>query len=420
VKKSTAVFSIQDPKEFKWKMLNWVRRFNIFCLLDNNDYHFEQPSFDCLLAAGSRHAVSLPQEDLFNSLRKFHDEYPEWIFGHINYPSSTPDAVGFPPGFFFQPQVLIRLTGNSLQIESNDEDAQSVFLEIFKQETPAQINDGGSFDVKARFSREEYIAIIRQLQQHIQLGDCYEINFCQEYNASPVIVDPFHVYELLTAKSPNPFAAFYRLNNKFCLCASPERFLKKEGNKIISQPIKGTAKRDYSSPIADDKLKHGLRESQKEKSENVMVVDLVRNDLSRFCNEGSVKVTELFGIYSFPQVHQMISTIEGEANENMHWTNIIENCFPMGSMTGAPKVKVMELIERYEKFPRGLFSGTIGYVTPDFDFDFNVVIRSLFYNESKRHVSIKAGSGITIYSQPEKEFEECELKAAALLGLLKN
>jgi para-aminobenzoate synthetase component I len=206
----------------------------------------------------------------------------------------------------------------------------------------------------------------------------------------------------------------YKLDDTFCICASPERYLKKEGHKIFSQPIKGTSKRDLVNAANDLQNKNYLSANEKEKSENVMVVDLVRNDLSKVCREGTVKVEELFGVYSFPQVHQMISTISGQLKDNVHWVDIIKATFPMGSMTGAPKKRVMELIEQYEKTKRGLFSGAIGYVNPDGDFDFNVVIRSIFYNASRKYLSFNAGSGITFYSDAEKEYEECLLKAAAM------
>lgn len=149
-----------------------------------------------------------------------------------------------------------------------------------------------------------------------------------------------------------------------------------------------------------------------------MVVDLVRNDLSKVCKEGSVKVSELFGIYSFPQVHQMISTIEGELDEKVPFSSILKACFPMGSMTGAPKKRVMELIEQYEKTKRGLYSGAVGYIDPNGDFDFNVVIRSILYNAVNQYLGYQVGGGITFYSDPEKEYEECLLKAAAIRKVL--
>ena len=210
----------------------------------------------------------------------------------------------------------------------------------------------------------------------------------------------------------------YKLDDKFLVCASPERYLKKVGSKIFSQPIKGTSKRNVKDTDEDEKSKKDLIESEKETSENVMVVDLVRNDLSKVCVEGSVKVEELFGVYSFPQVHQMISTVSGTVSAQVKFTDILKATFPMGSMTGVPKKRVMGLIEQYEKTKRGLFSGSLGYINPEGDFDFNVVIRSILYNQSAKYVSIQAGSAITYYSDAEKEYDECLLKIEAMKKVL--
>jgi para-aminobenzoate synthetase component 1 len=248
---------------------------------------------------------------------------------------------------------------------------------------------------------------VKKLQQHILKGDCYEICFCQEFFAEDVQIDPFTVFKKLSDISPNPFSVFYKTGEKFLMCASPERFLKKTNNTIISQPIKGTLKR---SGLADDDEKNLLKNNEKERAENIMIVDLVRNDLSKICEEDSVFVKEFLEIYSFPQVHQMISTIEGTLTENISLSDIVYATFPMGSMTGAPKRKVLELLEKYEKTKRGLFSGSVGYISPGGDFDFNVVIRSILYNEKNRYLSISSGSAITWKSDAEKEYEECLVK----------
>jgi para-aminobenzoate synthetase component 1 len=267
-------------------------------------------------------------------------------------------------------------------------------------------------------SREEYISKIKALQVHILRGDCYEINFCQEFFAAGAELEPFAVFEQLMALSPNPFSALYRLNERFLLCASPERFLARKGARVISQPIKGTIQRHLTDKAADDALKDSLRQSAKEQAENVMVVDLVRNDLTRICKPATVSVDELFGIYSFPQVHQMISTVSGELREDVSFSQIIEATFPMGSMTGAPKYRVMQLIDAYEPSARGIFSGSVGYKRPGGDFDFNVVIRSIMYNQSTAALSYQVGSGITFYSDAEREWEECMLKAEAIRKVL--
>ncbi len=300
-----------------------------------------------------------------------------------------------------------------------DDDATIIFDRI--QSCSAEIVSSikNSPVIQNRISQENYLTTIKKIQQQILRGDCYELNFCQEFYAENASIDPIAVYHQLTELSPNPFAALYKLNDKYCLCASPERYLKKTGYMVISQPIKGTAKRDLVNKLQDEYSKTSLLNSNKERSENVMVVDLVRNDLSKICEEGTVKVDELFGIYSFPQVHQMISTVSGRLQKDLHWVDAIKATFPMGSMTGAPKKRVMELIEQYEQTKRGLFSGSIGYINPDGDFDFNVVIRSLLYNSTAQYLSFQTGGAITFYSDAAQEYEESLLKAEAIKAVLR-
>ncbi|HYH15736.1 MAG TPA: anthranilate synthase component I family protein [Flavisolibacter sp.] len=402
-------------------MLNWSQRFNIFCFLDNQDYTIQPHHYECLLAAGATHAIDAAQAS-FPSLDAFLSNQ-SWAFGHLSYnlgqpwyglPIALHDTTGFPDFFFFQPQYLIRLVGDHVFIEGPD--ADQVFEEIQTQE----FSYGQSSPVifQSRFTKESYIETINKLQQHIQLGDCYEINFCQEFYAKEVNLNPIHVFQKLLEVSPNPFSALYKVHDSYLLCASPERFLCKEGNKLFSQPIKGTGKRFPANREQDIAAKEALYNSNKDRSENVMVVDLVRNDLSKVCEEGSVQVEELFGIYAFPQVHQMISTISGVLKPDIPFTKIIKATFPMGSMTGAPKKKVMELIQQYEIGGRGIFSGSVGYINPDGNFDFNVVIRSIMYNTQTKFLSYQVGSGITIYSNPEQEWEECLLKAEAIKKVL--
>ncbi len=428
MEKNKATFAIENNKAFKIKMLNWSRRFNIFCFLDSGHRPDDESSFDYLLAAGCKRSVSITHENGLEALQVFADLNKEWFFGHLGYDilnkrtvnnKAPENDVDFGDGFFFIPEILLLLKDNKLTIESEHRDKTEIFNAINKEDD--FINRPGPVNIEFEYgiSREEYKSIIQDLKSHILRGDCYEINFCQHFYASNVSIDPFFYYSRLAEISPNPFSTFYKLNDKYCLCASPERFIKKSGNTIFSQPIKGTSKRDLTDAVADLKSKQHLMNSAKEKSENVMIVDLVRNDLSKICTEGSVGVKELFGIYSFPQVHQMISTIEGEIEPGTKLTDIIKACFPMGSMTGAPKIKVMELIARYEHFTRGLFSGSIGYINPEGDFDFNVVIRSLFFDETKKIISFKAGGGITFNSEAEQEYEECMLKAEAIIRVLK-
>ena len=268
-----------------------------------------------------------------------------------------------------------------------------------------------------RITKEEYISKVNLLKKHIHRGDIYEVNFCQEFYAENVELNPLHVFQKLMQRSATPFASFLKMEDKYLLSASPERFLKKEGSKVISQPIKGTAKRS-DNIIQDEKNKTALFESIKERSENVMIVDLVRNDLSTIAATGSVKVEELFKVYTFPQWHQMISTISAEVDSDVSSLEIIKKCFPMGSMTGAPKLSAMKLIEEYESFKRSIFSGAVGYFNQS-DFDFNVVIRSLVYNAERRVLSLSVGSAITANCDADQEYEECMVKASVLLEILK-
>ena len=420
------IFALNNFTEFRIQMLNWANRFNIFCLLDNQHYNFNTPAFECLLAVGSKKNITLQSGNVFEKLKDFYKENNGWLFGHLGYDlkneteklsSANFDGIGFDDMHFFVPEVVIKLSEKEVHIFC-EVSAKEIFDTILSESLTIPVNKQSDLDIKNRISKSAYIDTIQKLQQHILRGDCYEINFCQEFFAEDAVIDPLYVYHKLIQLSPNPFAALYKLDDKFCICASPERYLKKQGNKIFSQPIKGTSKRDLVNRENDLQNKNYLSANEKEKSENVMVVDLVRNDLSKVCKEGTVKVDELFGVYSFPQVHQMISTISGQVKDNIDWIDIIKATFPMGSMTGAPKKRVMELIEQYEQTKRGLFSGAIGYINPAGDFDFNVVIRSIFYNASNRYLSFQAGGGITFYSDAEKEYEECLLKAEAMRKVL--
>jgi para-aminobenzoate synthetase component 1 len=416
---ANGVYHVQDLAGLKKKMLNWAARFSIFCFLDNQDYSIAPHRYESLLAAGAKQSISsVDLKDVDRFLKKKQDQ---WLFGHMSYDlkntgtgSAKADRVPFPGFFFFVPEFLLKIEGERLTIYG--EDADAVYAGIMRE----PVTEAAAPDIQVRqaLGREQYLQKINQLRQHILRGDCYEINFCQEFFAEQADIDPAAVFDQLTRLSPNPFSALYKLHGQYLICASPERFLTRRGNKIYSQPMKGTIKRNPDSREEDDQLKSELQQSAKDQSENVMVVDMVRNDLSRICEPASVKVEELFGVYTYPQVHQMISTISGELSAGIGFSEIMDACFPMGSMTGAPKHRVMELIEAYESFARGIFSGSVGYVDPEGNFDFNVVIRSIMYNSITKYLSYKVGSGITFYSDPEKEWEECLLKGAAIKKVL--
>jgi para-aminobenzoate synthetase component 1 len=407
-------------------MLSWANRFNICSFLDNHQYQQNNSTVECLAACGS--ITQIAAHARFTDLDAFlQQQKGRWIFGHIAYDnknqvetlsSQHPDSIQFPDLFFFVPAIVLKLQQDKLEITCYDQSNPETIYREIAAVIPVEPTKTPALNIQSRLSKAAYIRIIQQLKQHILRGDCYEINYCQEFYATDVQIDTLSLYQQLTAVSPNPFACYYKHESQYLLCASPERFLQKKGNKLISQPIKGTMQRNLQHKEADLQLIEELKKSEKDKSENVMVVDLVRNDLSKVCKEGSVHVSELFGIYSFPQVHQMISTIEGELEEAVSFSSILKACFPMGSMTGAPKKRVMELIEQYEKTKRGLYSGAVGYFDPSGDFDFNVVIRSILYNATNQYLGYQVGGGITFYSDPEREYEECLLKAAAIRKVL--
>lgn len=405
-------------------MLHWINQFSVCSFLDNHQYPSTYHSVECIAAAGAIESFKGPE--VAKDIDLFYQSNQDWLFGHFGYDygidriksRKEKDQIGFSEANFFRPDHLLFLNNNSLIIESHSLLPDTIFTAIsaiiIHKPTIPPIKTTPSI------SKEQYLLTLQALLNHIQKGDCYEINFCQEFHAAAVEIDPISAYTQLTALSPTPFACYYKEEFAHLLCASPERWLKKEGELILSQPIKGTLKRDPMNQEKDALLKQELLQSSKDRSENVMVVDLVRNDFSRVCIAGTVKVEELFGIYSFPQVHQMISTISGQLLQNIGIEALVATGFPMGSMTGAPKKKVMELIDQYEPIKRGIFSGAVGYINPNKDFDFNVVIRSLLYNSNHNYLSYSVGSGITIYSNPEEEYQECLLKAKAMEAVLGN
>jgi para-aminobenzoate synthetase component 1 len=421
--KATYPLSGEEYKTIKLQMLNWANQFSIFLFLDSNSYPDQYGHYECLLAAGAMAVIENNAHGL-SMLQDFHDKNKDWLFGHICYDhknvlepklySKHQVKHAWPDLFFFQPQVVcyINKDKTSLTIESLVVEPGDVFDAIAAASQTIDTHVP-NLDFEQRIDKTVYLNTISKLREHIKDGDCYEINFCNEGFVENIKINPLSVFQKLNKLSPAPFAAYYRNGDRYMLCSSPERYLYKTADTVLSQPIKGTARRGGDEQ-EDEMIKTALQNSDKDRAENVMIVDLMRNDLARSCEIGSVTVDELFGIYSFPQVHQMISTISGKIKENVPFTDTIRFSFPMGSMTGAPKVKVMELIENYEHARRELFSGSVGYITPEGDFDFNVIIRSLFYNAANRYLSYQTGGAITYDSSPEQEWEEMRLKAWAL------
>lgn len=427
--RQTATYHIANIESFKQNLLSWASQFQqtasyIGETAEENGLHM---TYDMLVGADSMSTL-LCNADSFDSLKSYHDEKKDWIFGFLSYDlknevedlqSNNTDELNLPNLYFFQPKWVFGIIGNDISIhfpvDTPRKEMQLIFKEIML--TKNDSNSSSAVNMNSRISKSEYISTFNKLQEHIKRGDIYEVNFCQEYFAKSAELNPVSTFQSLYEISNSPFSAFFRTNDFYLMSASPERFVKKVDNTIISQPIKGTRKRGNSFE-EDLKLKEELRQCPKEQSENVMIVDLVRNDLSKTAQKSSVKVEELFGIYSFTQVHQMISTVTSELKDDIHWSEVLKTTFPMGSMTGAPKIRAMQLIEEYETFKRGLYSGSVGYVTPNGDFDFNVIIRSILYNATNGYVSLSVGSAITANAKGDDEYAECELKAKAMLEVL--
>ncbi|RYE51387.1 MAG: anthranilate synthase component I family protein, partial [Sphingobacteriales bacterium] len=331
--------------------------------------------------------------------------------------SGNHDSLGFPEMYFFAPKYLVCGDSAGVEIIIGDrsiiETINKIKLRRNKNAAPSQTK------VNPRITKQAYLEKIEKLKKHINRGDVYEVNFCQEFFSENATIDPISLFQELNHISPTPFAGYFKLHDHYILSATPERFLTKKGNKLISQPIKGTARRS-ADPLEDESIKKQLRSSKKEQAENIMIVDLVRNDLTRSAQKGTVKVEELLGLYSFKQVHQLISTVSCILDGKVHFIDAIKNSFPMGSMTGAPKYRAMELIEDLEETKRGIYSGTMGYITPGGDFDLNVVIRSILYNSSTKYLSFQVGGAITNASDPENEYNECLVKASAILQVLEG
>lgn len=404
----------------------YANRFETAVCLDSNSNKAacNYNRYEMLAGIGAKTTLKLENAaGAFEQLKQFQAQHNDWLLGYLGYDlkngleklsSGNADGLDFPSLFFFVPQQLVSIKGNEVEIIA---DVPQIVYDAILASTAGEESNRQHITFTPRISREAYIEKVENVRQHIEEGDVYEMNLCMEFFAESVTISPLHTYLDLLAISPVPFAAFGKFEGeRYALSASPERFLLKERNTLISQPIKGTAKRG-TTPDEDETMKRNLRNSIKEMAENVMIVDLVRNDLARSAIAGTVKVEELFGIYTFPQVHQMISTVTAQLKEGEHWADAIARAFPMGSMTGAPKVMAMQLIEQYEESKRGLFSGAIGYITPQGDFDFNVMIRSLLYNAANGYLSYHVGGAITYDSIPQEEFDECMLKALAINSL---
>jgi para-aminobenzoate synthetase component 1 len=425
--RTTIVKDISAFPNFTNQLLYWANQFREVVLLDSNAYHQKYSSYNAVLAVDAFTSLQTDYNNAFQDLQQYQSQTKDWLFGYLSYDlkndieelhSNNFDGLTFPDLFFFQPKKLFLIQGNQVEIQylrMCDDEIESDFEEITSitpithYPLPITINQ--------RISKENYLLKVSKMLEHIQRGDIYEANFCMEFFAHTNQLDPIEVFQKLAVISEAPFAVYFKNAAHYLLSASPERYLRKKGTRVISQPIKGTSKRS-ADPIADAQFKVDLAQNEKERSENIMIVDLVRNDLSHTATKGSVAVEELCEIYTFKQVHQMISTVVSEVEVTTPPVEIIRTTFPMGSMTGAPKISAMQIIETLEETKRGLYSGAVGYFTPEGDFDFNVVIRSILYNAKNEYLSFSVGSAITAQAIAEQEYEECLLKAKAMFEVL--
>jgi len=414
--------------DVKAKALHWADQFRQIAFYENNQIPYKYEGFVNILAVSNEQTKISGLADAFSQLKTaVQNQGDNMLCTFLSYDlknqieslsSQHPDFIQFPLIHYFQPKIYLHFHPNHFQIFCRENTIPTTLEQILAYPLPPAFTSSKAL-VQPRVSKPEYMKTIAGIRNDILNGEMYEMNYCLEFYAEEVQLKPLQVYFKLNHISPMPFAGFVKLENKYLMSASPERFLKKMGSKLISQPIKGTIRRGATLE-QDQQLREKLRTDEKEIAENMMIMDLVRNDLSKSCAIGSVQVEEMFGIYGFQQVFQMITTVIGQLKPNCHPVDALKNAFPMGSMTGAPKIRAMQLIEQYEKTKRGLYSGSMGYFLPNGDFDFNVVIRSLQYNAVNKYLSFMVGGAITYDSDPEQEYQECLLKAEAILKILQK
>lgn len=435
--------SVEDMSGWQWQALAWAiaeeaHEDGFVSFLTNNGIDYPNDPFPNRLFVGAKRVISFSEKevagrDAFDVLQEAHREKPAYLVGYLGYDlknqletltSRNPDRLQFPDAYFVEPEWIIDfeqsdILGDAMIIQGQGDTGTLLKrLRSFAPTVPPVLSPASPATIQCRVSPDEYMATVRRIQEHIRAGDVYELNYCIEFFAQLTgSFDPLATYRALTERSPMPFSNFMKIGDRYIMGASPERFLKKTGSQLLSQPIKGTVRRGQT-PDEDAALRAYLLNSEKERAENLMIVDLVRNDLARSAETGSIGVDELFGIYGFQHVYQMISTVSATLHEHVSWAEAIRNAFPMGSMTGAPKIRSMQLIDELEISRRGVYSGAIGFVTPNADFDFSVVIRTLLYNAQSWYASFSVGSAITYDAEPEQEWDECLLKARSIREVL--
>lgn len=433
-------FSWEYPiSSLKEAILGILHEYDTYAFLDSNEFYKDHAthtspvysSYELLVGAGAKYEFQPTSSQKLQDLKIWLNAQQQWYFGHLSYDlknelerlsSSNSDYHRLPDLYGFIPEWVLTVRAGTVWIYAqNQKSASRIWeqLQQVKQSVPDKtpIPPQHAVQLRGTLSREVYIQRVQSLIDHIIAGDVYEINFCQAFHADDVELDPVQLYRIFRQVSPSPFACLYKLKGTYVISASMERFMAKFNDLLISQPIKGTTKRQ-ELPLADQAAAQRLLHDPKERAENVMIVDLVRNDLAKSAKTGSVHVDELFGIYPFSAVYQMISTISARMKPDYHGIDALANAFPMGSMTGAPKVSAMQLIDQHEDFKRSIFSGAVGYITPWQDFDFNVIIRSFIYDSPSKSLTLPVGSAITYDADPEQEYEECLIKIQKLKDCL--
>ncbi|HRG59926.1 MAG TPA: anthranilate synthase component I family protein [Bacteroidia bacterium] len=414
------------------QLLNFTAQFDTYFFYDSNSEvnipdELSYGSYDFLVGLGVNRFLDFKNDNAFSTIEDFQKLHKTWLFGYLSYDlknqieqlsSDNKDALNLPLAQFIEPQLVIAVQQNKMTVITlaHGIEIENIIIKIQEQSHQIDTHFPSSHIVE-QTSESSYIKAFEQFQQQIAYGNIYEVNYCIAFNTEIHHHNYMGLYALLNEVSKAPFSALVKVNNLVVVSASPERFLKKQGLQLISQPIKGTAKRGLSVE-EDQRNKNELQCNEKERTENVMITDLVRNDLSKYAARNSVKVQELFGIYSFKQVHQMISTVVATLNDPDNYLKALKEAFPMGSMTGAPKIMAMKLIEQHEEMKRGLYSGALGYIDPNNNFDFNVLIRSIVINTTTNQAQFCVGSAITAKANAKDEYQECLLKANALFKVL--